>query len=102
MMVADAFERLDGNAWGRECIYNFPAPAGRSVAWLGAHTLHEGEHHFADIDRVMTVVEARGGVGAGSPLVDHDAVARVDGAQIAATPPPPYLACRLRVYPIAR
>jgi heme-degrading monooxygenase HmoA len=92
MMVADAFERLDGNAWGRECIYNFPAPARRSVAWLGAHTLHEGEHHLADVDRVMALVAARGGVGAGSPLIDHDAVARVDGAQIAATPPPPYLA----------
>ena len=48
-MLADAFERLDTDAWGRECIYNFPAPARRSVAWLGAHTLHEGEHHLADV-----------------------------------------------------
>ncbi|MHB1535598.1 MAG: DinB family protein [Acidimicrobiales bacterium] len=24
-LVAAAFERLDGNAWRRECIYNFPA-----------------------------------------------------------------------------
>ena len=31
-LVADAFERLDANAWRRECIYNFPAPARRSVA----------------------------------------------------------------------
>lgn len=80
MLVADAFERLDADEWGRECIYNFPAPARRSVAWLGAHTLHEGEHHLADVDRVMALVAARRGVGAGSPLIDHDAVARVDGA----------------------
>jgi heme-degrading monooxygenase HmoA len=91
-LVADAFERLDADAWGRECIYNFPAPARRSVAWLGAHTLHEGEHHLADVDRVMALVATRRGVGAASPLIDHDAVARVGGAQIAGTPPPPYLA----------
>ncbi len=90
-LAADAFGQLDENAWSRECIYNFPAPARRSVAWLGAHTLHEGEHHLADVDRVIRLVATRRRVGANGPLMEH-AAAPVDGAQITETPPPPYLA----------
>ena len=52
-LVADAFSHVDRTGWHRECIYNFPAPATRSVSWLGAHTLHEGEHHLADVDRIL-------------------------------------------------
>lgn len=55
-LAADAFGHVDEAGWHRECIYNFPAPARRSVAWLGAHTLHEGEHHLRDVDRVLAVV----------------------------------------------
>ena len=40
----------------------------------------------------MALVAPRRGVGAGSPLIDHETVVGVDGAQIAGTPPPPYLA----------
>ena len=56
VLVADTFDGIDQTAWRRECIYNFPAPAKRSVAWLAAHTLHEGEHHLQDFDRVMLQV----------------------------------------------
>lgn len=52
-LVAGAFEGIDDAGWRRECIYNFPAPARRSVGWLATHTVHEGEHHLADIDRVL-------------------------------------------------
>lgn len=52
-LAADAFGHVDGAGWRRECVYNFPAPARRSIAWLGAHTLHEGEHHLDDVDRVL-------------------------------------------------
>lgn len=62
-LVADAFRNLDEPGWRRECVYNFPAPARRSVAWLGAHTLHEGEHHLRDVDRALAV--AAGGTTAG-------------------------------------
>ncbi len=34
-------------------MYNFPAPSKRDIVWLAAHTLHEGEHHLRDFDRVM-------------------------------------------------
>lgn len=55
-LVAHTFDGIDQAAWRRECIYNFPTPAKRSVAWLAAHTLHEGEHHIQDFDRVMLQV----------------------------------------------
>jgi hypothetical protein len=54
-MAAHLFARslagLDPAAWDRTCTYNYPEPVVRTVAWLAAHTLHEGEHHLADIDR---------------------------------------------------
>ncbi len=46
-----AFAGLDGTAWSRRCIYNFPEPAERTVIWLAQHTLHEGLHHLLDVDR---------------------------------------------------
>lgn len=55
-LTAAAFGGIDEAGWRRECIYNFPEPARRSVAWLAAHTLHEGEHHLGDIDRVLTTL----------------------------------------------
>jgi hypothetical protein len=49
-MVAYAFGGLDDDGWGRLCLYNYPVLARRSIAWLAAHTLHEGEHHLGDIE----------------------------------------------------
>lgn len=33
----------------RHCVYNFPEPAERDVAWVFRHTLHEVVHHQKDI-----------------------------------------------------
>ena len=55
-LISRAFAGCDAAAWGRTCIYNFPKPAEHSVAWLAQHTLHEGEHHLADIDRALADV----------------------------------------------
>lgn len=55
-LVSDAFGGVDHAGWQRDCIYNFPVPARRSVAWLRAHPLHEGEHHLADVDRVLAAM----------------------------------------------
>jgi len=55
-LVGETLGGIDDAGWRRECIYNFPAPARRSVAWLGAHTLHEGEHHLGDLDRAIAAV----------------------------------------------
>lgn len=52
-LVAEAFRGVDEEGWRRPCIYNFPAPARRTVGWLGSHTLHEGLHHLGDLDRVL-------------------------------------------------
>jgi hypothetical protein len=61
-LIARAFAGCDSAAWDRTCIYNFPEPAEHSVEWLAQHTLHEGEHHLADIDRSLA-----GGLGVDQP-----------------------------------
>jgi DNA segregation ATPase FtsK/SpoIIIE, S-DNA-T family len=52
-LIARAFARLDDAQWQRRCIYGYPAPARRTVAWLARHTVHEGRHHLRDIDNVI-------------------------------------------------
>jgi S-DNA-T family DNA segregation ATPase FtsK/SpoIIIE len=47
------FEALDDAGWRRVGIYNWPERAERSMRWLGQHTVHEGEHHLADVDRAL-------------------------------------------------
>ena len=51
-LVARVFGRLDPAAWRRTCVYNFPEPSVRTLLWLAQHTLHEGEHHLLDIERI--------------------------------------------------
>jgi S-DNA-T family DNA segregation ATPase FtsK/SpoIIIE len=51
--AASAFAALDAGGWDRVGIYNWPAPAERTMAWLGRHTVHEVEHHGADIERLL-------------------------------------------------
>ena len=52
-MLGSLFDRLSGEQLSRRCIYNFPAPAEVDIAWVGRHTVHEGEHHLKDIARVL-------------------------------------------------
>jgi hypothetical protein len=49
--LARAFAALDAEGWARTGIYNYPRRQERSMAWLGRHTIHEGEHHLLDVDR---------------------------------------------------
>lgn len=58
-LIAQAFGALDLAQLQRLCIYNFPAPAERPLLWNGQHTVHEGEHHLRDIERVLSHVRAR-------------------------------------------
>ena len=51
--LAATLESLDNGAWSRAGIYNYPERCVRTVEWIGRHTLHEGEHHLQDIDRVV-------------------------------------------------
>lgn len=53
-LLGRAFTRLEKVQWQRPCIYGYPAPAERTVAWLGRHTVHEGRHHLRDVDDVIS------------------------------------------------
>ena len=48
-----AFSAVDEPSWVRPCVYNFPAPTVRTIAWLASQTLHEVEHHLADFEHVV-------------------------------------------------
>ena len=60
-LIAQAFDALDSAQLQRCCIYNFPAPTERSLLWVGQHAIHEGEHHFRDIERGIARVRALAG-----------------------------------------
>jgi hypothetical protein len=53
--ATDAFVELlaslDDSGWSRTGIYNYPAPAPRTVEWIATHTSHELLHHRRDITR---------------------------------------------------
>jgi DNA segregation ATPase FtsK/SpoIIIE, S-DNA-T family len=63
-LLARAFARLDEGQWQRRCIYGYPAPMQRSMAWLAQHTVHEGRHHLRDIDAGISA--ARSALNAGA------------------------------------
>jgi DinB family protein len=43
------FDGLDDEQLARPCMYNYPEPAQKSVAWLLVHTTHEVIHHEGDV-----------------------------------------------------
>lgn len=49
--LAKAFDALRPQQWTRTGVYNWPAPASRTVLWLGRHTIHELHHHLLDVTR---------------------------------------------------
>jgi DNA segregation ATPase FtsK/SpoIIIE, S-DNA-T family len=52
-LLATLYERIGPEQLARPCVYNFPAPMGRDVAWLGCHSLHEVMHHLWDIETAL-------------------------------------------------
>jgi hypothetical protein len=52
-LFANVLSRLGARDWERTVVYNYPAPAERSLRWLAVHTLHEVLHHTADIERQL-------------------------------------------------
>jgi len=55
-LCATVFDGLDEAAWARPLIYPWPEATERDVAWVGRHTVHEGEHHLMDVRRVLAAV----------------------------------------------
>jgi S-DNA-T family DNA segregation ATPase FtsK/SpoIIIE len=60
-LCALVFTRLTPDQLARPLVYNYPAPMERDVAWLGRHTVHEGEHHLGDVRTVLDRVGVTGG-----------------------------------------
>jgi S-DNA-T family DNA segregation ATPase FtsK/SpoIIIE len=53
-LVAAAFGGVEGPAWERRFVYNWPTATEHDIAWLGRHTVHEGEHHLMDVRRALS------------------------------------------------
>jgi hypothetical protein len=51
LMFTGVLRRLDGQAWERTLMYNYPERAARSLVWVAVHTLHEVTHHLGDVQR---------------------------------------------------
>ncbi len=47
--LADLLDGLDDAGWSRTGVYNYPAPAPRTVEWIAIHTNHELLHHRGDL-----------------------------------------------------
>jgi hypothetical protein len=52
--LSGTLESLDDGGWLRTGVYNWPSRKVRTVEWIGRHTIHEGEHHLQDIDRLIS------------------------------------------------
>jgi hypothetical protein len=52
-MCAAVFHHVEGAAWARRFVYNWPSATEHDLAWLGRHTVHEGEHHLMDVRRML-------------------------------------------------
>jgi hypothetical protein len=57
--LAASWASLRADQWQRVGVYNWPAPAARSMAWLARHTVHEGVHHLHDIARGIERLRGR-------------------------------------------
>lgn len=58
--LAGMLESLDDNGWNRTGIYNYPERRVRTIEWIGRHTVHEGEHHLEDTDRLLRLAQPHG------------------------------------------
>ncbi|MEJ7585802.1 MAG: DinB family protein, partial [Acidimicrobiales bacterium] len=52
-MLAFTLDGLGPDQWLRTCVYGYPAPARRTLAWVAEHALHEGEHHLCDLEAAL-------------------------------------------------
>lgn len=55
-LCATVFDGLSAEQLDRLLVYNYPTPTEHDIAWLGRHTVHEGEHHLLDVRTVAARV----------------------------------------------
>ena len=48
-MLVRLFDGIDDELWDLTCIYGYPEPAERTLAWVAQHVVHEAEHHLTDL-----------------------------------------------------
>lgn len=53
------FDALTPERLARPIHYGWPRPATRTLLWVGAQTVHETEHHLADVAEGRRLVERR-------------------------------------------
>ena len=53
LVLAGMLLTLEPGAWDRTAVYNWPTRQVRTVEWIVRHTIHEGEHHLLDIERLL-------------------------------------------------
>jgi len=49
LLFANVLNRLDAVDWERTVMYRYPVDLERTLAWVAVHTVHEVQHHGADI-----------------------------------------------------
>jgi len=54
--LADAFGALDEAGWQRTGVYSWPERRPRTLEWVARHSVHEGEHHIMDIERLAAAL----------------------------------------------
>lgn len=57
-MFARLFEAIEPEALVRTVQYGFPAPATRTLLWMGQQAVHETEHHLHDMEEGRALVAA--------------------------------------------
>jgi S-DNA-T family DNA segregation ATPase FtsK/SpoIIIE len=53
-LLAKVVTLLDDRQLARTCVYNYPEPRVRDLAWAVRHSVHEVVHHEMDVRRVRT------------------------------------------------
>jgi hypothetical protein len=48
-LFGNVLARLATEDWDRTVVYNYPETHERSLRWLAIHTVHDVQHHLADI-----------------------------------------------------
>jgi hypothetical protein len=59
-MLVFLFDGIDDELWGLTCIYGYPEPAERTLAWVAQHVVHEAEHHLADLVESLPKLQTAG------------------------------------------
>ena len=59
-MFVRLFDAIDPGRLSRTVQYGWPAPASRTLLWMGQQAVHEAEHHLRDIREDLESVRASG------------------------------------------